>query len=1072
MKKNIFDLHIKNIFKTSVFILLITDVSLAQTDKDLPNFIPASPTASTFQNYIDYPVDLYNGLPNVNIPLYNLKVGNYNLPISLSYNAGGVKVQENESLVGLKWSLNAGGLISRNIVGHPDESEKVGKYGGWFDSANVVEEVIEVPTDLQLLEYTTKGCYDFQPDVFYLNLPTGGTKFVFDKNQIPVQLTANSNFKITPASLTLQSGWTVYDEIGNEYFLNPSESTKSDSSCKSSSPEICPAPIISATSWNLDYIIPAGTTSKISFKYKNYTYTENLVTSDTFCPSMGAPLDINKKCETLFTYNLSIPEEITSGDYKISFISSQQTNKHPKIDEIKIFYKNVMVKNYVFEYSTDKLLLKKIKEISTDTTNNINQYSFDYYNEAFRIDKNSYAVDYFGYYNGQTANQSLIPNKTGIFEYVEPTWEEVCDASGDCFLNSSVYFNLIKSTIGKKSNREINPAVLSNLSLQKITYPTGGNQMFYYEPNSFDNKEDYIDKSAQYLTLATSNSTNLPSNFSDNFIVADNNTPVSIYSVKFQNFDTIFPPNHTSTAKVEFINTSNNQVVYTFTHAMRNQNPLPIITLNAGTYKLKFYYATHFNIINVRLGYSNSLNIGRNRLVGGQRIQKIEMNEPATNSIMKTEYVYTQFDNNLLSSGEFPKELYNLNSFIRKIRTPNFYVDAFISTSNKPMQNSRNSLVGYTDVQLIKTNTINNAKIVSKYKYSYEPDFFKGKIVFGTPHTSMDHKRGLLLWEKHYSDNTTLIKEINNNYIFNDNRQTIRGMATTIESDNQGITQGGIYPNTVRNYNGDLTFKYEFYIYNSNWVYKNSETTTEYHPSGNIIKNTNYVYSNPNHFQLTSQNTLDSNNQTLETKYYYPHDLPSEPYVADLISKNMIAVPLKTESYKNTTKLSERLSEYTKTIDNLLLPKFIYTNKGAAAIAKTTDKKITYDQYDDKGNILQYTPESGMPVSIIWGYNQTQPIAKIENAPYANASSYVANLQSLSNTGTEANLITALNSLRTNLPNAMITTYTYQALIGVSTITDPKGDTIYYTYDGFGRLQYVKDKNSNLLSENQYHYKN
>ena len=85
--------------------------------------------------------------------------------------------------------------------------------------------------------------------------------------------------------------------------------------------------------------------------------------------------------------------------------------------------------------------------------------------------------------------------------------------------------------------------------------------------------------------------------------------------------------------------------------------------------------------------------------------------------------------------------------------------------------------------------------------------------------------------------------------------------------------------------------------------------------------------------------------------------------------------------------------------------------------------------------------------------------------------SQVANLQSLSNTGSEVNLIAALNALRTTLPDAMVTTYTYKPLIGVSTVTDPKGDRINYIYDSFNRLQNVIDKNGNILSENMYNYK-
>ena len=54
----------------------------------------------------------------------------------------------------------------------------------------------------------------------------------------------------------------------------------------------------------------------------------------------------------------------------------------------------------------------------------------------------------------------------------------------------------------------------------------------------------------------------------------------------------------------------------------------------------------------------------------------------------------------------------------------------------------------------------------------------------------------------------------------------------------------------------------------------------------------------------------------------------------------------------------------------------------------------------------------------------------------------------------------------------MITTLTYKPLLGVSTVTDPKGDTQTYHYDSFNRLQFVKDSNGNILSENTYHYNN
>ncbi|WP_073413545.1 RHS repeat domain-containing protein, partial [Flavobacterium defluvii] len=263
------------------------------------------------------------------------------------------------------------------------------------------------------------------------------------------------------------------------------------------------------------------------------------------------------------------------------------------------------------------------------------------------------------------------------------------------------------------------------------------------------------------------------------------------------------------------------------------------------------------------------------------------------------------------------------------------------------------------------------------------------------------------------------------------------------------------------------------------WHYLKSTQEITYDLNGNnpVTATTNYNYRGINHTLLSSQSSNNSKNELLETKYFYPKDseMSAKPIVNQLIAANIIGVPLDTQNYKAGTLLSEQLTIYDNntTTANLPLPVSVYAAKFPNALPNITtpsigqlEKKITFNQYDTKGNILQYTPESGIPVSIIWGYNQTQPIAKIENASYSEVLSYVSNLQAKSDTGTEAELITALNVLRTALPNAMVTTYTYKPLIGVSTVTDPKGFITTYTYDSFGRLETVKDNLGNILSEN------
>ena len=62
--------------------------------------------------------------------------------------------------------------------------------------------------------------------------------------------------------------------------------------------------------------------------------------------------------------------------------------------------------------------------------------------------------------------------------------------------------------------------------------------------------------------------------------------------------------------------------------------------------------------------------------------------------------------------------------------------------------------------------------------------------------------------------------------------------------------------------------------------------------------------------------------------------------------------------------------------------------------------------------------------------------------------------------------------LLASLPNAVVTYYTYDPLIGVTSVTDPRGQRIYYEYDNLNRLEFVRDNQGKILSKNEYNYKN
>lgn len=97
-----------------------------QAQTDLPQVF--SPNAAELGKYGKIPVSYFNGLPNITIPLTELKAKGYTLPIYLSYHASGNKPDQHPGWVGLGWSLHAGGCINRIVNGMKDEMT-VGEYG-------------------------------------------------------------------------------------------------------------------------------------------------------------------------------------------------------------------------------------------------------------------------------------------------------------------------------------------------------------------------------------------------------------------------------------------------------------------------------------------------------------------------------------------------------------------------------------------------------------------------------------------------------------------------------------------------------------------------------------------------------------------------------------------------------------------------------------------------------------------------------------------------------------------------------------------------------------------------------
>src|SRR5689334_17656652 len=87
----------------------------------LPEILPPSPDVAALTKGAELSSTPHTGGANASIPICQLKAGSYTFPVSINYSSNGYKPEEIPSRVGLGWSLNAGGSVSRIVRGKPDD---------------------------------------------------------------------------------------------------------------------------------------------------------------------------------------------------------------------------------------------------------------------------------------------------------------------------------------------------------------------------------------------------------------------------------------------------------------------------------------------------------------------------------------------------------------------------------------------------------------------------------------------------------------------------------------------------------------------------------------------------------------------------------------------------------------------------------------------------------------------------------------------------------------------------------------------------------------------------------------
>ena len=259
-----------------------------------------------------------------------------------------------------------------------------------------------------------------------------------------------------------------------------------------------------------------------------------------------------------------------------------------------------------------------------------------------------------------------------------------------------------------------------------------------------------------------------------------------------------------------------------------------------------------------------------------------------------------------------------------------------------------------------------------------------------------------------------------------------------------------------------------------------STKTTEYLQNKKLTSTVNYTY---NVYNLLKTKITDTfSGDTIGEDFLYTSGL------SNFYNNNVLSKPYQTTTTKNNKLVSRQNTSYQNS-QNFKPTSIIELN----ILNNNSETMVTFDRYDTKGNLRQYRTKDGISTAVIWGYDNTQPIAKVVGATYPDANNannplptdvsqdLIDSIVNASNDdgaqipgNDESSFLTILDGFRKDPRNTnfQITTYTYDPLIGVRSITPPNGVREVYLYDTQGRLKEIRDndKSGNILKEFSYNY--
>jgi hypothetical protein len=1019
----------KNKIITPIFLILGFPFYFGQ------NNIPVikSPQTYTIEKFGNIPVSLNTGSISYDVNLFSygdLYNGNgYN--IGLRYYGTGFVPAKKSNYVGLDWSLDIGGSISREVRGVPDDF-----FSDWPKSSNNLYGYLEgvktsnkTNNDIYNQNYSMltsgsggigikTGTYSFEiePDKFNFNFMGNSGYFFIGNDLKPIIVSDNKNLKIDVSQLssrqplhpqltngskclTKPTTIIITDEKGIKYYFGGNYENLEIS--YNLLPEDVSENGFTITSWNL-FKVEYPNSNVLEIKYQISTPT---IADRNFCRfNTGSIMNLQEPFLLMFDHNTIFKQEIaatnsnyntssgnllwdgtihwgSSTSYSNGATTTYSATKKSIPNSVLLNGKTVAVFNYekydkFSTYTIPSLKLKSIIFYDTTGNNIIKEASLNYYRykDYFFLDKvkmfrqQPLSTDYLQEYSFDYYNKDTLPDEnTGLIDY----WGYFNNRPR---MNMIPNFTLNKNTgdyVITDNTREADPTLCSIGLMKTITYPTKGKSEFIYEPHKYSEKIDR-NSSSQFKNILIQ-SEGIVSGGRINKIINYSNDGIQIGTKDYKYINN-YSPSGGSIKSSGILSNYYRNLIY-----LRTQTPF-------STYEELNVYSDNFI-------------------------------ETSMNSFPVQYSEVTEIDNN-------------------KGYTKYYFTD-YKMYSDSP------------DYKAVDNN-------LSSFDVNYYPANM-GNI--NLPYRSNNYKRGKLYKQEIYDQNFNKLKSSNTEFI--DVSEVISNNFATYVADR-------------------LRTKYSFKLYGGS--FSPSKTISDDILNNNLLSSkSEYFYQSANGVNLSKVKNTNTDGKIIEATYQYAHEKGNQK----LINANIVDTPLETSvlEKQNISDAGKLVSKSEVKYDNLTN---IYPSTALSYDLQngTPSIDVTYDQYDSKGNLQQYTTKDGISTTIIWGYNQTQPIAKIEGAKLSDLQqSMIDNIVNASNTDAsaapsndETALLSVLDSFRNNsaLSGYQITTYTYDPLIGVRSITPPSGIREVYLYDTANRLKEIRESNQTgkLLKEFKYNYKN